>query len=104
MPCRSDYDDCWYAGEYVPDIIKNLDLVTRVACEMGKLLKQHTLIADLPDEARFWITDHFKKDEERKAREEAQARKEAAMLSGMAKLTDEEKEALGLDGGKGKLR
>lgn len=105
MPCT--YDPPGYSGA-VPAVSKSeMDLVTRVACKMIKALEELTLdyacpsgvydvndavkwlrrLDHIDDEVKTWIENHLKADAERRVRLRENA---------LAKLTAEEKEALGL--------
>lgn len=46
---------------------KRLDAATRAACEMSKLLSEHTLKTALSKESFFWIMQHRAEDAHREA-------------------------------------
>lgn len=101
MPCRYDFNDETGASLKLQN---ELTLVTRVACKLAKTLEEYAYIAEghvdlndlkgdylelkeLDDEVLTWIKNHEEKDARRKA---------ALIESAKAKLSDEEREALGL--------
>ena len=86
MPCHSEYyGECEVEEKY--------EKLTRIACELASLL---------PDDARFskraqaWVTEHKELDKKRLALEAEKKRLRLLRKSALAKLTEEEIEALGL--------
>ena len=102
MPCQS-YNDDWRSynddRDKVKELKKQADMLARIACkaltaleEMGK--EDFLLLKD--DEVREWWQEHQEADRKAREAEEARQRKKEAKARAMAKLTDEEKVALGL--------
>ena len=88
MPC--DYDGpC-------KDHSKPLRRVTRVARDMRTILRRHGLEHELCQETQTWIGEHDQADARRIAEENANGVRAAAKKSGLAKLSLEERRALGL--------
>src|SRR5271167_3721450 len=116
MPCRDDYGPDTSEVDNLNKINKGLrdklDLATRVACELEKVLLKTLLEPDdgfnvLSAEAKEWITKHREKDRkeaERVAREarieakrkEAEAQTKTRKNAALAKLTPQERRELGL--------
>ncbi len=98
MPCRdyeSDYSSDWRQEEYK----RQCDKLARIACAaMEELVKQGRedfLVLKNPEVAEWWAA-HVKADKAEKARIAEKERKERVKAEALARLTDEEKELLGL--------
>jgi hypothetical protein len=91
MPCEFETPD-----EILRHLQVELDTLTRVACDMRTILRHHNLEAELAEEARNWIVGHDEQDRRRIAREEASGVRERRRQAGLAKLTMDERRALGL--------
>lgn len=89
MPCRSDYDEAPYLG-------RELERVTRVACELEK--QNRTKLTSLSKETQDWITEHREKDRQRLEREAREHAAKASRAAALKKLSPEEKRLLGLRG------
>lgn len=63
MPCYDSRDDIEHNSSN-----ERLDLATRVACEMAKLIKRSQLEHSLSREAQVWISDHEATDAVRRAK------------------------------------
>ena len=93
MPCRDDSSSYDYSAQ------ERADKMTRIACKvMTELVDEgraeFLLIRD--DEIREWWSAHQEFDRQRRA-EEYQRETEAALKKeALAKLSDQEKQALGL--------
>jgi hypothetical protein len=87
MPCESDpgYDVTARA----------LDEVTRVACEMEKLLI-HSQRSKLSAETRSWIERHRKWDREREKEAADNKKRKKLKEKALGKLSKAEKEAIGV--------
>lgn len=72
------------------------DRATRAACEMGKIIRAKGLFNQLMPETKKWLETHEAFDAERISKELAKAKKKALVRSALAKLTDLEREALGI--------
>lgn len=92
MPCRSDYQDC---GED-PGLRRELDRVTRAACDMRTILRRHGLERELTVEARKWIAQHDAEDAKRIAQENAEGIRQRVKQQALDKLSLEERRVLGL--------
>ena len=99
MPCNSDWPR---ENDAATSLRKELDSVTRVACELTSVLRDLTknLKTSLPSlltkEAQAWIADHDRVDKERKARELRAAKVKLEKELAKSKLTPRERELLGL--------
>jgi len=92
MPCRCEGAEYSEARE----LRKKLDKVTRAACDMRTILRRAGLEKELTNETKQWIAMHDDWDRRRIAEEEARGEREQARQAGLAKLTLEERRALGL--------
>lgn len=97
MPCR-DWDDS--GVRYITDPVtkERLDRATRVACEALKKLDQGRLngSSTLSEDARTWWKAHQEDDRRREAAEAARRQRQTLKSKALAKLTAEEKKALGI--------
>lgn len=79
-----------------------LDLATRVACEALSVIEGHKdgmirpLIVQLSKEAQNWWSLHKAADKRRKALEEEARHRQEVKTKALAKLSTEERKALGL--------
>jgi len=103
MPCQS-YDTQWAANSNDYEIRKlktEADRLARIACRAMEALTQagqadFLLLKD--DETREWWVAHQEADRKAREKEEARIRQEELKAAALAKLTQEEREALGLRG------
>jgi hypothetical protein len=101
MPCQS-YDTAWAAGsdDYeVRKLKKEADRLARIACRAMEALTQagqadFLLLKD--DETREWWIKHQEDDRRAQEKEAARLRREQVKQDALAKLTTEEREALGI--------
>jgi len=97
MPCRDYESDNGYsrAEEYK----KQCDKLARIACaameELVKQGKEDFLVLKNPEVAEWWVA-HVKADRAEKARVAELERRERIKKEALDRLTDEEKELLGL--------
>lgn len=98
MPCRdyeSDYSSDWDRERYKAQT----DKLARIACaameELVRQGKEDFLVLKNPEVAEWWA-EHIKADRAEKARIAEKERKERVKAEALARLTDEEKELLGL--------
>jgi hypothetical protein len=102
MPCQS-YDDDWNRERDDAKKIKALkaqaDMLARIACKALTELEKNE-IEDLlllkDDEVRTWWTKHKEDDRKEQARLAEIERKARVKAEALARLSDEEKELLGL--------
>jgi hypothetical protein len=108
MPCQS-YDSSWDDHDSDRDKIRELkkqaDMLARIACKALQELEDNKISEVLllrDDEVREWWAEH--KEADRRAREarEAKERRAAIKKSALAKLSEEEKEVLGIAKAKAK--
>jgi hypothetical protein len=102
MPCQS-YDSSWDRHDddrnKIKELKKQADMLARIACKALSELEDNKIEDMLllrDDEVRTWWTKH--KEDDRKAKEarEAKERREALKKAALAKLSEEEKEVLGM--------
>lgn len=93
MACRSgDSED--YAAD--------ANAATRAACEVVKALRRRApaewamMLPTLSKATRAWIEEHKELDREREEEERAERKRKRLVREATAKLTPEEREALGL--------
>ena len=97
MPCR-DYesDNGWSRIEQYKE---QCDKLARIACaameELVKQGKEDFLVLKNPEVAEWWVS-HVKADRAEKARVAEKERQERVKAEALSRLTDEEKELLGL--------
>jgi len=101
MPCQS-YDSSWDDGSdarKIRELKKQADMLARIACKALNTLEENQL-EDLlllkDDEVREWWAKHKEADRQAREAEEARERKERIKAEALSKLSDTEKEALGL--------
>ena len=90
MPCRSDYD-----GDSERALRKELERVTRVACELARTVDSDVYL-HLNKETREWIVQHERADRERLKREREEADRLLMRKKALKKLTPEERRLLGI--------
>lgn len=96
MPCR-DGGPIDYVRDS-PETIRRLNLATRVACEALQKLDDvsPSVSAALSKTARDWWRKHQEEDRRRQEAELARQRRETLRTRARAKLTPEERKALGI--------
>jgi hypothetical protein len=93
MPCRDDYP---VGSCEDPGLRQSADQATRAACDMRTILRRHNLEHELCTETRKWIAKHDEADRIRIEAENAAGIREATKRRGLAKLSIDERRALGL--------
>lgn len=97
MPCRDYESDNGYSQR--EEYKQQCDRLARIACaameELVKQGKEDFLVLKNPEVAEWW-TAHVKADRAEKARIAEIERKERVKAEALARLSDEEKELLGL--------
>jgi hypothetical protein len=97
MPCRCDYQEDETLDKQVrKQNKKELDRLTRVSCDMRTIIRREGLMPELTQEARAWVKEHDKADAKRVIEEEARGVRQKVKQDALAKLTLEERRALGL--------
>lgn len=71
--------------------------LARILCIVGRWADINGRTASMPQVFRDWWQAHKKIDRQREARERAAQRRKELQVSGMSKLTEQEREALNLD-------
>lgn len=99
MPCRDYQSDDWGVTRSAPNLKEQMDKLARIACKAMEALDKDgradfLLLED--DEVREWWIAHQEADRKERARVAEQQRKEAVKQEALNKLSDEEKELLGL--------
>ena len=102
MPCQS-YDSSWDSGDddrrKIRELKKQADMLARIACKALTELEKNE-IEDLlllkDDEVRTWWKKHKEDDAREQARVAEAERKKRVKEQALARLSDEEKELLGL--------
>lgn len=104
MPCRDYESDNGYSHR--EEYKEQCDKLARIACavmeELIKQGKEDFLVLKNPEVAEWW-TAHVKADRAEKARIAEQERKARIKAEALARLTDEEKELLGLSKSRKKI-
>lgn len=102
MPCQS-YDNSWDSGDddrrKIRELKKQADMLARIACKALEELEKNEvedmlLLAD--DEVRTWWAKHKEDDRKEQARQAEIERKARIKQEALDRLSDEEKELLGL--------
>ncbi len=102
MPCQS-YDDNWRSydsdRDKINELKKQADMLARIACKALAELEDNKIEDMLllrDDEVREWWAKH--KEDDRKAKEarESRERRAAIKKAALSKLSEEEKEVLGI--------
>ena len=101
MPCRDYESDSWghVTGNEVRKLKEQADKLARIACKaMDALeeLEQEDFLLLKDDEVRQWWMAHKEADRKEKARIAEKERRERVKAEALARLSDEEKELLGL--------
>lgn len=99
MPCRHYESDDWGVSSSAPKLKSELDKMARIACAaMEELVRQGKadFLVLKNEEVRDWWEKHTEADRKEKARVAEKERKERVKAEALARLTDEEKELLGL--------
>jgi hypothetical protein len=102
MPCQS-YNDDWNSGDddrkKIRELKKQADMLARIACKALTELEKNE-VEDLlllqDDEVRTWWQKHKEDDAREQARVAEIERKQRVKEEALARLSDEEKELLGL--------
>jgi succinate dehydrogenase flavin-adding protein (antitoxin of CptAB toxin-antitoxin module) len=102
MPCMS-YDNSWDRGDddrrKIRELKKQADMLARIACKALTELEKNE-VEDLlllqDDEVRTWWMKHKEDDARERARVAELERKARIKAEALARLSDEEKELLGL--------
>lgn len=101
MPCQS-YDDSWDNGSNerkIRELKKQADMLARIACKALTELEKNS-VEDLlllkDDEVRTWWSKHKEDDAREQARLMEIERRARVREEALARLSDEEKELLGL--------
>lgn len=110
MPCRDYESDSWSSidnSRELAQLKKQADKLARIACKAMTALEESgkedfLLLGD--DEVREWWMAHKEADRKEKARVAELQRREAIRQEALNKLSDEEKELLGLKKPKGKSK
>ena len=92
MPCRCD----GYEDDTERRMLKDLDQVTRAACDMRTILREHQLEHHLCLETIEWIKRHDKADAERIEIERANNMRDKMKRDALDKLNVDERRILGL--------
>jgi hypothetical protein len=109
MPCMS-YESNWAADSSdfeVRKIKREADKLARIACRALEALTEagqadFLLLKD--DETREWWAAHQEADRKAREKEAARIRREELKAAALAKLTQEEREVLGIKGVKSSFR
>lgn len=101
MPCQS-YDTAWATGSSDYEVRKlkqEADRLARIACKAMEALTradQADFLLLKDDEVREWWIRHQEDDRRAQEKEAARLRREQVKKDALAKLTAEEREALGI--------
>ena len=101
MPCQS-YDNSWDDGSdqrKIRELKKQADMLARIACKALTELENNEIEDMLllrDDEVRLWWKKHKEDDAREQARLAEIERKKRVKEEALARLSDEEKELLGL--------
>lgn len=99
MPCRDYESDNWDYSSENRQLKKQADKLARIACKAMNALEENgiedfLLLKD--DEVAEWWAQHKEADRKERARIAEQERRERVRAEALARLSDEEKELLGL--------
>jgi hypothetical protein len=95
MPCSSS--DGMSSSGHDYEAHRKLERLTRVSCEIMAALEKIGLAPEqFGPEVQTWWAEHKAADERREAAARAQAQREEHRAAALAKLTPEERKALGL--------
>jgi hypothetical protein len=96
MPCSSGPSD-WEEDRNFLSYRQSINRLTRVACELAKLLKQDArLFSKISPRTKRWIKKHDQIDREREEARDKEIRLAKRRKVALAKLTRKEKELLNL--------
>jgi hypothetical protein len=106
MPCRDYESDTWDYSSENRKLKAQADKLARIACKAMSALEElekedFLLLKD--DEVREWWQKHKEADRKEKARVAEKERRARVKAEALARLSDEEKELLGLASPKKKL-
>jgi hypothetical protein len=99
MPCRDYQSDSQDYYDSYQKMKKQCDKLARIACKSLQELEDNSVIDVLllkDDEVREWWIAHQEADRKEKARVAEIERREQLKADALSRLTDEEKEVLGL--------
>lgn len=101
MPCRDYESDSWNNGSYeeISRLKDQANRLARIACKAMTALEEDgraDLLLLKDDEVRKWWTAHQEADRKEKARVAEKERRERVKAEALARLSQEEKELLGL--------
>jgi len=97
MPCYDSRDHEQYDPDELAESAKlrtRLDTVTRAACDLAAVLQRGGTVGELAPETVQWMKAHAAWDAKRNASEKAT--RDLVKLNALAKLTMDERRALGL--------
>ena len=98
LPLRQSWWKGYHPDAYSKGVTRErVDHLTSTACAMVTSMAPEAIRVEFSLEAQIWIRDHQKADRERIEHEEHAKRIQAIIAGALAKLTDEEKKALGLE-------
>lgn len=89
MPCYDSRDDD------NSELYTKINRLTRVACDMAKVIKTVGQFGRLSFESRQWVAEHEALDRQHRREELAARRKEEVRRNALMKLTDVERAVLG---------
>ena len=90
MPCSSGYT----AEDETREVRRELERVTRVACELAHFAKKFK--QGFSRETEAWMADHARLDRARRLREQAAEEERRIKNSALSKLTPKERKLLGV--------
>ena len=98
MPCR----DNWGTAEDFAEYQRKIDKLTRMLCGLCKVVEDFTdgdddvMVIDKVKNLRKWWNAHQAADRKREARQKVEKEKRRKISIALSKLTDEERELLGI--------
>lgn len=99
MPCRDYESDSWSSSAEVARYKEQADRLARIACKAMSELERNgieDMLVLRDDEVREWWMKHKEADRKRREAEERAAYRERVKAEALSKLSDEEKEILGI--------
>jgi hypothetical protein len=99
MPCRDYQSDDWGVSSSAPKLKQQMDMLARIACKAMDALEEDgraDLLLLKDDEVRVWWEQHKEADRKERARVAEKERKDRIKAEALARLSQEEKELLGL--------
>lgn len=93
MPC---YDERNSPEAIREESTREINRLTRVACDMWHVIKHVRMVHMLTEESKKWGADHDEADERREALRERNLKRQEQKREALRKLTREEKKLLGL--------